>query len=454
MLFREPNGAELIRLDLPRRPFPPPVPAQNGNGKGHASPEKKYSIRQYDFSDFWIAGNPLSRWEPGDVRGRTAYAAAALAYICINYRAAKISEAPLMVVEESKSGEEWIEDHELNDLLANPNDDFGMRRMMEATEIYVLTTGSALWLKERDNVGRTAALYVYSGDEFTVKSNGRRLTGEFVIRTQRGERKFGPDRVVYFNEFNPTDPQSGLAPLDAALNHLNLGQQLHSRVKDTLRNAARPSGILNLDKDVRLDDDQFNRLKNEINEASSGVNSGRVVIAEGGGKLDKVSLSLQELAMGELWKEVEAIVCGCFKVPAALVGTVIGITNSPWSHLETMKRSFYDETAIPRWSFYEEPITKQLLRDVDDDASHLIRFDTSRIRALQIDLLRKAQEASTAGRFWTVNEARLHTGLPPLPEGDERGNQFVLLSAAPSGDNQTPIDNNEVRGPNAPANAQ
>lgn len=393
----------------------------NGNGKHAPAPIEAKDVqfvgdeRRFIFiNGANVDPDDATTW---DVRGRRAYIAAALAYICIRYRAQKLREAPLMVVEESDEGEEWIQDHELNPLLARPNPDYRMGRLIEATETYLCLTGRCLWVKNRDRQGRVAMLYPFSGDEFTIRSTPGRLFGEFTVNGKTVK----PEDAIYHSYFSPTDPLGGAAPLDAALAHLNIGQQLAARVRKHLQNAMTPGAIYVADKDWRATDDEFARLKGELNAMFQGANSGKTAIAEGGGKIER-GFTLKELQLGEMWREVEATVCGVFNVPASLVGTVVGLENSPWSHLETAKRSFYDECVLPEWELLEGPITDSLLREVDDDPTHLIRFDTSRIRALQKDVAAASVVAATAQRWTSVNERRVMMGLKKIeddPKADE-----------------------------------
>jgi len=386
----------------------------NGHSNGHG--ESK-AVTILPRMQFWLngAGQPVTS-SPDLVAGTAAYTIAALAYICIKYRATKIREAPLMVVEETDAGEEWIPDHELNPLLSRANPDYGSKRLIEITEIALATTGRCLWVKNRGRAGQVVSLYPFDGDSFSVESANGRLFGRFKI----GNQYYNPEDVCYFSYVDPTDPLGGLSPLRAAMSSLNIGQNLQQRVTHYVKNAMMPGGIYVADKDWKATDSEFERLKFELASMLQGVNSGKPGVAEGGGKIEK-GWSLAELALGELWREVEATVCGCFGVPASLVGTVVGLENSPWSHMDTAKRSFYDETVLPEWEFMEEVITESLLREVDDNAARMIRFDTTRIRALQKDWSVQANIAATAAKWTSVNERRMLTGQEPVddPKADE-----------------------------------
>jgi HK97 family phage portal protein len=387
------------------------VKATNGQHELKAAPVSiiSPSVLAVENADFWPTGIPgveIDRVrEVTSVSGRAAYRLAVLAYICIKYRAMKIREAPLMVVQETTDGEEWIKNHELNPLLIKPNPDYAMARLVETTEIYLCTTGQCLWVKNRDGAGRVASMYPFSKDEFSVYSGNGRLYDYFQI----GAVKKGPQDVVFFSYIDPTDPLNGIAPLEAALGDLRMGQYILHRATHYLKNAAAPGGVYSPDKEWRPDKIEFERLRLELNAMFQGVNTGRVAIAEGGGEFHE-GWSLKELGTEKLWQKVEATVCAAFGVPASLVGTVIGLENSPWSHLETAKRSFYDETILPEWEFIEGVLTDSLLREVDDKENHFIRFDQSRIRALQKDLAAQAAIGATAQKWTSVNERRVLMG--------------------------------------------
>jgi HK97 family phage portal protein len=399
------------------------VKATNGNGQHElkaAAPVSVISpsVLAVENSDFWPTGIPgveLDRVHEAQAN-RGAYRLAALAYVCIRYRAMKVREAPLMVVQETTDGEEWIENHELNQILAKPNVDYAMARLVETTEIYLCTTGQCLWVKNRDKAGRVASIYPFSGDEFQIYSGNGRLFNVFRI----GTRDIDPKDVCYFCYVDPTNPLGGLAPLFVALSHLRLSQHIVHRATYYLKNAMIPGAIYTPDKEWRPGATEFDRLRQELATMFQGVKSGRAAIAEGGGKFEQ-GWSLKEMGTDKLWQQAEAMICAVFGVPAALIGTVIGLENSPWSHLETAKRSFYDETILPEWEFIEGVLTDSLLREVDDKENHYIRFDQSRIRALQKDLAAQAAIGATAEKWTSVNERRVLMGFDakPDPKADE-----------------------------------
>lgn len=422
--------------------FLPDSRHSNGNGHAVAVVEEKAVPVQAAFlapsgmrnsEIVWLDGRASA--DSRDVNSETAYTIAALAFICINYRAKKLAEAPVWVVNQTKDGEDWIEDHPIDALLEEPNPDFSMADMQEITSIYRDTTGRCLWVKNRDNAGRVASMYAFAGDEFESFTTADRLYGRFEVQTRTGKRSYGPEDVVLFHNFRPGEPHRGLATIDPALSHLNISQELKQRIKYMLRNAAAPGGIYALDKDANVDDAEFERIKLEIGRAYTAMNTGNTMVLDGGGTFTRTAYTLKELALGDLWRENEAMVCACFGIPTALVGVVVGIENSPWSHLSIVKKNVEDDTIAPLRSKIEIALTRQLLRESDTNRRHVIRFDTSRIRALQVDQITKSQIAVNLSRMLSLNQRLRLLGMPQST--DARANlvpelEFPNAGATPS----------------------
>jgi HK97 family phage portal protein len=440
-----------LGLDLPVRPFPNGTAAKavssplGAAASGVSTPEQKSGVQFFGASTGkfvqLLGGVPIDYegFDFSTVRGRTAYVASCLAYMCIRYRVTKIIEAPLRVFEETKEGWKRLDEHELTPLLRRPNPDFGMKRHLEATEIYLLTTGRALWVKNRNRAKQVDSMYVFSGDDFTIERDKRkqRVFGEFRINGY--DEPFAPEDVVFFQYFHPADPFAGLAPLDAALSHLNIGQTLLHRARHAVKNAFGAGVIYTMDEKAdRLNDEDFSRLKSELNTGFQGANTGKAVVLEGGGKIEQ-GFTLQEIMVGELWRLVESGVTGALGIPPALVGTVIGLENSPWSHMPTAVNQFYDATIFPEWDFIAESITDQLLREIDDKPTRQVNFEWKDVRALQKDRSNEALIASTLSQIATVNERRAMVGLDQVT--DEAANEIPELNRPDfSMGNETPDD--------------
>lgn len=399
--------------------------AQPQNGNGHGKKSLTLPISKY-----WLDGNPEYFGEvdtPGlnrYVRGFDAYALSALAYACMRFRSQKLIEAPLWIAEETEDGDEWVDDHELSEVLEQPNPDMEMSDLLECLSLYMDVTGRALLVKTRDRGNRVAQLYPFSGDEFTVEQANGRLYGRFRVNTSQGTRTLAPEDVIFFKDTDPRNPIDGLGPLSAALAHINIGDQMRRSVQALLRNQVKPGAIF-LFPNGFADETEQERFIAEARSNFAGVqNTGRSMFVTGTDKEPKLlDSNLNNLAFGPVQDDVEATVCSAFEVHPVLVHTKLGLTaNSGLA--DTMKPAlelFYDRFFFPTTAKIEKTLTRSLLREVDPDTNRYIRFDTSKIRALQEDRGDKISEAKNAQGIWSLNEQRVHTGQEAIddPQGDE-----------------------------------
>jgi HK97 family phage portal protein len=352
---------------------------------------------------------------------RAAMAAYALCYACLRFRASKLIEPPLWIVDESDEGETWLKgEHELTTLLETPNPDMEMQEFLDLVSLYLDTTGACLIVKNADNAGRTASLYPFARDEFSVEPADGRMFGRFQVRGMTGNEWKRPDEVIYLRNAHSRNLYEVLSPTDVALSHINLGRQMVTAIRSALRNAVRPGGIVTVEGE--LSDEGFTRMRQEIKQNYEGVyNAGTTVLFEGGAQYTPaMGATLKDMSLGPLQEDVESAICAAYGLHPVLVGGKVGIqaTSGMSDSIKPLTDKAYDDVIIPRWSYIERAMTRGILRPVDPRPRRFLRFEKSKIRALQVDMTARVEEAAGMVGFATINEQRAHVMLPPLPDGD------------------------------------
>lgn len=433
------------------------------NGNGH-HPEQKAVVLsvstgiQFHSPD----GKIIHRFSGGmtsdveQVSRETAYAASAYCFAAVRFRARKVAEAPLMVVREDPEdgSKEWLPRHVLAEILDAPSPDYDMGELLLRTQIYQDVTGSALWVKDADRRGRTGRLTPFAGSEFQIEQTADRIRGLFRVSTVAGEREYGPDDVVYFLEPSPYDWHRGVSLVDVALSWLNLGSQSRATVHDILQHALFPSVIVQTDKDWRPlpESDEWKQFKDELRAHARRPNKGDPLALTGGGTAKVVTPRLKDLIPGDILNRVESVVSSVFGVPAVVLQFEVGMQNSPWSQMEEARRMVEQDTIQPLRRDIEKRLTRQILRDVDDDPSTLVRFDLSEVRALQPDLKMLSNIQNKQKDIASVNERRAIVGLEPspLPEHDEIPKKpeppVGPVGATPKPGGQAPPDDEDEEG--------
>jgi HK97 family phage portal protein len=217
--------------------------------------------------------------------------------------------------------------------------------------------------------------------------------------------------VLYIRRPSSEHLLESVAPIDAALSHINIGHAMRTAIRAAMRHAVRPGTIF--EAPGTLGPDQFDRLKSEIESSYAGLwNMGKSMLTEGDIKANVQKPSLSDLQLGDVNGDVEVAVCQAFQMHPVLVGSRMGLEGSA-GFADSMKPAldlFYDLAVYPTWSRIEKAFTRGLLREVDDDPRRFIRFDTSKVRALKEDMGEKIEQAAQAATFWTEAEQRAWTG--------------------------------------------
>lgn len=361
----------------------------------------------------------------GSMTGQSMLAFVAYWYVATRWRAQKIAEAPLMVVEESDDdgADEWLPDHELAPILDEPSPDYDMGELLECTSHYLDDSGAALWVFDTDGVGLPGRITPFSRWQFEPKSDGSRLFSSFRVQTRSGQEEFPAETCAFFRDFSGQtwDWTMGRSRLDVAISWLRLGATATKTIHDLLGNSIWPSAVIIPDKDWNPDAKVLAEYKQDIEQYAMLGNKGRPFIQLGGGQFVPLQSAIKDLVPDEVLNRVESVVAAISGVPAIVLQFEVGLQNSPWSQMAQARRMAYDDTIVPTWKKIERVLTRQMLRPVDEDDSHFIRFDSSKIPALQDDKQVAVSIAVMMGRAASLNERRKQMGLEPVddPKADE-----------------------------------
>ena len=168
-------------------------------------------------------------------------------------------------------------------------------------------------------------------------------------RTRRFPRDAATGRCALFHMrlFNPLSGCHGLSPLSAARQAVDLHNRGAVWAKALLENSARPSGALVHDpaSGERLTDDQFERLKTELESNFTGpLQAGRPLVLEGGLDWKSISLSPTDMDFIQLRREAAREIALAFGVPPMLLGLP---GDNTYANYREANQAFWRQTIIP-----------------------------------------------------------------------------------------------------------
>lgn len=337
-------------------------------------------------------------------------------WACVNLLAGTIASLPLMVYRiDSKGDRVAHKAHPLYRLLHDsPNYDQTAVDFWEFVSASLELHGNAFAKIERIG-GRIVALRPIAANAVTVR---RLPNGPLEYRwTQDGKTFVETEATVFHIRGFGGDPLGGMSTLQFGRRAFGLSQAIDRAASATFRNGLRPSFQMRFEK--WLSAEQRALAKKEMAEDYAGaINAGRPFIAEGGAKLEPLSLNPEDAQMLQSRAFSIEEICRFFGVPPFMVGHTE--KSSSWgTGLEQQTLGFQKFTLRRRLKRIEQAIEKQLLTVEDRVAGVTVEFNLEGL--LRADSLGRANYYRTMTQIgcMTINEVRALENMPPIDGGDE-----------------------------------
>ena len=282
----------------------------------------------------WGARSPLALIRDG-------YLGNAVAYRCVRMIAEAAASVPLEA-----------EASDLAALLAAPAPNQTGRALLEGLYAHLQISGNAfleaLSLADDEAPG---ALFLLRPDRMKPVTGFNGWVEAWTYEVGRTKRTVSRTSdgwlpVLHLKLFHPGDDVMGLAPLSPARKALDLHNGGADWQKSLLDNAARPSGALVYGKDgARMNDDQFDRLKAELEASHQGAtNAGRPLLLEGGLDWKPMSLSPADMDFLDARHAAAREIALAFGVPPMLLG-IPG--DNTYSNYREANGAFWKATVLP-----------------------------------------------------------------------------------------------------------
>ena len=357
-------------------------------------------------------GQPV--WSPRNYEAfsREAYSKNVVAYQCIN----RISEAVASVRLGIYRGETELNEHPLAALLRRPNPLQSYGDYVRAKVGFLLLAGNGY--EERVTIGgKPRELYQLRPDRMKIipSSNGVPSGYEYSVNQQKVTFPMDPRTLAcdvrHLKLFNPLHDWYGMSPIEAGAYAIDQNTEAMKHMQALLQNSARPSGALTVKDGQTLADEQFNRLKTQIEEQYSGsANAGRPMLLEGGLDWKQMGLSPTDMGIIETKYASARDIALAFGVPPLLLG-IKG--DNTFANYAEARLAFWEDTVLPLLEMILTDWSTWLAQPFGVE----VRADVDAIPAIAEKRLQlwKMADASTD---LTINERRQIKGYGPVDGGD------------------------------------
>ncbi len=357
---------------------------------------------------FHASGNPA--WSSLEGAGpQGAFCRNPVVYRCVRMISEAAASIPLKVCEQALDCDE----HPVLEILDRPNPRQSRRRFLEAVFGHLLVSGNA-YLVKLELEGEVRELHTLDPRNVTpvLDASGWPVaydhqTGSTKTRYETGEGS----SILHIALFNPVDDVSGQPPLLAAHMALDIHNAASAWNKALLDNSARPSGALVYASSggENLSDDQFNRLKAELEEGYSGATkAGRPMVLEGGLDWKAMGYSPKDMDFLQAKNGAAREIALAFGVPPMLLG-IPG--DNTYANYQEANRAFWVQTVLPLVEKTAQDISDWLTANMVGHA--VLRPDYEQVPALSAEREAHWTRIESAS-FLTANEKREALGFLPI----------------------------------------
>lgn len=279
-----------------------------------------------------------------------------IAHRSINIIATGASSVPWVLHRMEEGGRVRVREHPLLSLLKRPNPTTSGSQFFGALYGYRLISGNAYVHGIRSENGRVGELFVLRPDRMNVIAGPGGIPQAFRYTIGKQYRDFMVDRIsgysdiLHIKNFHPLNDWYGLSAIEAASYSIDQHNQAGQWNQALLQNGARPSGALVLGNGKggeakHLSDEQYHRIKEQLDESHSGpANAGRPLLLEGGLDWKEMSMSPKDMDFINSKNSSARDIALAFGMPPQLLG-IPG--DNTYSNLAEARLALWEQTILP-----------------------------------------------------------------------------------------------------------
>lgn len=310
------------------------------SAKTHGSLEEKNSTGS--LIAFHSAGNAIwSSLEGGD-QATQAFAKNPVVYRCVRMISEAASSIPFSILENRVE----FNEHPILDLLAKPNARQSGPKFLECLYGHLLISGN-VYLTKIGVAGELREIHILDPAKVKPILDEKGWPKVYDYTAGSEITRYSLDEILHLALFNPADDIQGHSPLASANMALDIHNSASSWNKALLDNSARPSGALVYASSAgeNLTDDQFIRLKSELEEGYTGATrAGRPMVLEGGLDWKAMGYSPRDMDFLQAKNGAAREIALAFGVPPMLLG-IPG--DNTYSNYQEANRAFWRQTVLP-----------------------------------------------------------------------------------------------------------
>lgn len=370
--------------------------------------QKSFPLERFylDDLDFQSLGNSKS----------SSYKNNVIVNRCVNLISQSASHVPFTLFHDNVN----LKKHPVLNLLNKPNPFQAGAEFFEHLIANKLLFGNGYVAGVSGHDNKFQEIYVLHPEKVSIKTkSGIPISYKYSSENQNIEypvdKITGKSKILHIKNYNPSNHFQGMSAIESAGQAIKMHNKAADWNNSLLTNGARPSGALIVkNNNGFLSDEQFDRLKEQLQEKYSGSNnSGRPLLLEGGIEWQEMSISPKDMDFVASKNAAAREIALSLGVPPQLLG-IAG--DNTYSNMQEARLALWEETIIPLLDNLTDSLSSWLSLNFNESLT--VKFDCDAISALsekRENLWAKINNAD----FMTLNEKRAIVGLPPIAAGDK-----------------------------------
>ena len=379
----------------------------------------------------WLGGAPTASGLRLSPEGALALSAV---WDCVDLVSRDVGRVPLALYQRG-ADESRVKatNHPLYALLHDsPNPHMTAFTFKQTLQGHKMLRGNAFANIERDRTGAVVALWPLRPDRMdkpVLAQDGRLL---YLYHLETGEpRALTQDDVLHIRGLS-TDGIWGHSPVQVLRESVGLGVAYREYAARFFSNAARPSGVLEVEK--RLTKEAADRLIASWDAAQQGLtNHHRTALLEEGVTWKQMSVTPDEAQFLDSMKYNRIEICSIFHVPPHMIGEM---DRATYSNIEEQSLEYEGGTMDAEFANWEQQVNMALLMPGERGPLYTEFNRNALVRAT----IEKRIDAMVKQWWWTPNEKRALDNMPAIAGFDEPFipvNNYLPLSKIPNPESLT-----------------
>jgi HK97 family phage portal protein len=219
--------------------------------------------------------------------------------------------------------------HQALRLWNRPNQFMTGAFFQEFFQLHLELTGLVYWVIVRNGAGIPISMWPIGRDSIVPVPDPEDYLRGYVYIGPQGEKiPLQLDEVIALQLVDPTDTLGGVAPTQPLMTDLESARMTSEFRRNFFKNSANPGGIIELDSDANLTDDEFEELSERWAEQHRGVrNAHRVAILERG-KWVSNDQSLKDMQFVEMRQDDRDTVYEAYRTSKSLIGVTEDVNRA------------------------------------------------------------------------------------------------------------------------------